>query len=116
MCAEVALQSTYQIADKAGAERWEYQPAIRIARLACCDGHRDKKIGRQLVETAIGIVLLSIVPNAGCRFLILDAKPTSIGFYRHMGFRLLDTPQNKASATPVMFMDLRDLIDAAEAA
>src|SRR5687768_15586134 len=34
MCAEVALQKSYNIEDKAGADKWEYQPAVRIARLA----------------------------------------------------------------------------------
>jgi hypothetical protein len=34
-----------------------------------------------------------------------------------MGFRLLDTPENLKKPTPLMFMDLRNLIDeVAEAA
>src|SRR3954467_8780657 len=32
MCAEVALEKTYEIADKVGADRYEYQPAVRISR------------------------------------------------------------------------------------
>lgn len=63
------------------------------------------------METAIGIVLLSIVPHAGCRFMILDAKPKSIPFYKKIGFRLLDTEENLEKPTPLMFLDLRNLID-----
>lgn len=116
MCAEVALEKTYEIADKVGADRYEYQPAVRISRLAMAEGYRGKNIGKQLVETAIGIVLVSIVPFAGCRFMILDAKSKSVPFYRKMGFRLLDTPENRQKSTPLMFMDLRNLIDGAVAA
>jgi GNAT superfamily N-acetyltransferase len=117
MCAEVALEKTYEIADKVGADRYDFQPAVRIARLAMMEQYRGQQIGRQLVETAIGVVLVSIVPNAGCRFMILDAKPKSVAFYRRMGFRLLDTPENLKKPTPLMFMDLRNLIDeVAEAA
>lgn len=111
MCAEVALEKTYQIADKDGADRYDYQPAVRISRLALQDDFQGRQIGRNLVETAIGIVLVSIVPNAGCRFIILDAKPKSIQFYRKIGFRLLDTQENLSKATPLMFLDLRNLID-----
>lgn len=113
MCAEVALEKTYDIPDKVGADRYEYHPAVRIARLAVETAHLGQKLGRQLVETAIGIVLLSVVPAVGCRFIILDAKPKSIDFYKHMGFRLLETEANLANVTPLMFMDLRNLIDAA---
>jgi GNAT superfamily N-acetyltransferase len=111
MCAEVALQETYQIEDKAGADRYEFQPAVRIARLARCPQHKGLNIGRSLVDTAIGIVLLSIAPSVGCRFMILDAKPKSIPFYESLGFRLLDTETNKAKRMPLMFLDLRSLLD-----
>jgi GNAT superfamily N-acetyltransferase len=116
MCAEVALEKAYEIADKVGADRYEYQPAVRISRLAMSSGFAGRQIGRQLVEMAIGVVLVAIVPNAGCRFMILDAKPQSIAFYKKMGFRLLDTAENLGKATPLMFMDLRNLIDEAMSA
>lgn len=111
MCAEVALEKTYDIADKVGADRYDYQPSVRISRLAVIPDQQGVQLGRKLVETAIGVVLVSIVPYAGCRFLILDAKAKSIPFYKKMGFRLLDTPENAAKQTPLMFLDLRNLID-----
>lgn len=115
MCAEVALEKTYNIPDKVGADRYDYQPAVRIARLAMCKEYKGKGIGPQLVETALGVILLSIVPHAGCRFVILDAKSKSIAFYKKLGFRLLDTEANKAAPTPLMFLDLRNLIDESNA-
>ena len=115
MCAEVALEKTYNIADKVGADRYDYQPAVRIARLAMCKEYIGKGIGPQLLETALGVILLSIVPHAGGRFVILDAKSKSIAFYKKLGFRLLDTEANKNAVTPLMFLDLRNLIDESNA-
>ena len=113
ICAEIKLEKSYQIEDKDGAERYDYQPAVRISRLAVEDGQRGRRIGQQLVEATIGIVLLSIVPTVGCRFLILDAKQKSVGFYKKRGFRLLETDENRKKATPLMFLDLRNHIDEA---
>jgi len=110
MCAEVALEQSYTIADKAGADGWDYHPAVRIARLAVADGNRTGGLGRMLVELALAIVLEAVEPNVGCRFVIVDAKPKSIGFYEKLGFRLLDTPANRTAATPLMFLDLRTLM------
>jgi predicted GNAT family N-acyltransferase len=109
MCAEVALAKTYQIPDKAGADHYDFQPAIRIARLAVADTERGNGYGRTLVELAIDIALYQIQPVAGCRFLILDAKKKSIIFYENLGFRLLDTAANRTAETPLMFMDLQNL-------
>jgi predicted N-acetyltransferase YhbS len=116
MCAEIKLEKTYEIADKVGADKYEFHPAVRIARLAVETGRDGAGLGRQLVETALGVILLSIVPNVGCRFVVLDAKPKSIGFYKHLGFRLLETEGNKEAPTPLMFMDLKNLIDQVQAA
>jgi predicted N-acetyltransferase YhbS len=109
MCAEVALAKTYQISDKIGADNYEFQPAVRIARLAIADSHQKNGLGAQLVELAIGITLDAIQPYAGCRFIILDAKRKSIRFYEKLGFRLLETDENKAKPAPLMFIDLQGL-------
>ena len=111
MCAEVKLEKSYNIDDKDGADKYEFQPAVRIARLAICGEHKRKGIGQQLVELALGIILEAIVPTAGCRFVILDAKSKSISFYQKTGFRLLDTEANRQKEMPLMFLDLRNLID-----
>ncbi len=111
MCAEVKLEQSYSIQDKQGADHYVYQPAIRIARLAVCDNYRRHalKVGTKLLYTAIGIAVESIQPLIGCRFIVLDAKKKSIGFYEQKGFIVLDTPVNRAAESPTMFMDLRSL-------
>lgn len=109
MCAEVALEEAYSIQDKVGADRYRFQPAVRIARLGVDQTCQRSGIGRLLVETAIGVVQTFIQPNVGCRFVVLDAKSKSVSFYESLGFRLLDTPRNRSEPTPVMFLDLQNL-------
>lgn len=106
MCAEIKLEDAYIIEDKHDAAQYDFQPAIRIARLAVADEHQGKGIGKDLIQIALGIALNDIVPKIGCRFLIVDAKQKSTRFYRGLGFRFLETDTNKTSATPLMFMDL----------
>ena len=109
MCAEIAFEQTYSIADKIGADRYEYQPAVRIARLAVDSGSQKQGLGERLVKFVIGIVLAAIQPAIGCRFLVLDAKRPSIAFYEKLGFRLLDTEANRAKDAPMMFLDLQGI-------
>lgn len=109
MCAEVQLQQTYSITGKIGADRYDTQPAVRIARLGVENDCQGEGIGRRLVALAIGITQTGIQPAVGCRFVILDAKQKSVPFYKHLGFRLLDTPANRESSTPIMFLDLQGL-------
>jgi predicted N-acetyltransferase YhbS len=109
MCAEVAFEQSYSITDKVGADRYEYQPAIRIARLAVDEATQKSGLGRVLVRFVIGIAQQSIQPLVGCRFVLLDAKTGSVTFYERMGFRLLDTDANRNKETPLMFLDLQEL-------
>lgn len=109
MCAEVALENCYMIEDKPNANKFEFQPAIRIARLAVSRENQKSGFGKQLVDLVIGMALTIVQPHAGCRFLILDAKRKSISFYEKLGFRLLETEGNKSAETPLMFMDLQSL-------
>jgi ribosomal protein S18 acetylase RimI-like enzyme len=109
MCAEIKLAQSYSIHDKPGADKFEYQPAVRIARLAVGNGWRrhELRFGPRLLSAAIGIILGNIQPHAGCRFIVLDAKKKSINFYERNGFRLLDTPTNREADSPLMFLDLK---------
>lgn len=115
MCAEIQLEKSYSITDKVGADKYDYQPAVRIARLAVCKEYKRKGAGKSLVEMALGLILVAIAPSVGCRFVILDAKSKSIPFYKKRGFRLLNTPENLQKETPLMFLDLKNLDSEAEA-
>ena len=86
-------------------------PAVKIARLAVDHRLKEKKlrIGSQLVDLAIGISKDQICPAVGCRFIVVDAKKRSVGFYERCGFTALDTDENKQRDEPVMFIDLHKL-------
>lgn len=83
-------------------------PAVKIARLAVDQRLKSKnrKIGSQLVDLAIGISKDQICPAIGCRFVVVDAKRKSVGFYAKCGFTALDTPTNRRRDEAVMFIDL----------
>ena len=65
-----------------------------------------------LVEFSLGVAQDNIAPFVGCRFVILDAKRDpnpeldSVPFYEKIGFRLIDSDENKKGETSIMFLDL----------
>ncbi|WP_164730599.1 GNAT family N-acetyltransferase [Pelagibacterium montanilacus] len=88
---------------------YKHYPAIKIARLAVDSELRGMELGRTLVRLAIGIAKDTICPAIGCRFVVVDAKRLSIGFYERCGFTAIDTQDNLARSEPVMFLDLHKL-------
>jgi len=86
---------------------YEYYPAVKIARLMVDNRYRGERgFGRTLVDFALGIARTEICPAVGCRFVVVDAKKESVGFYEKCGFTAVDTAANKALSEPVMFVDL----------
>lgn len=84
-------------------------PAVKIARLLIDSRYRNeeyKGLGQKLVEFAIGIVVTEICHHVGCRFLVVDSKKSSVGFYEKCGFTLIDTIENRKSEAPVLYLDL----------
>lgn len=83
-------------------------PAIKIARLLVDERYRGNghSIGRRLVNFAQGVAREDICPAVGCRFVVVDAKQESIGFYEKCGFTLIDTAENRQRPAPVMYLDL----------
>jgi GNAT superfamily N-acetyltransferase len=88
---------------------YKHYPAVKIARLAVDTGLRNQNVGRTLVDLAIGITKDSICPAIGCRFVVVDAKQKSVGFYEKCGFTAIDTDANLKRSEPVMFVDLHKL-------
>lgn len=84
-------------------------PAVKIARLAVDRRARGRNIGTDFVSLAIAITQEEVAPVVGCRFLMVDAKIDSVGFYGKAGFTLLDTPTNLARDEKVMFIDIHKL-------
>lgn len=105
VCGEVAAER--DIADLDGADfRYEHFPALKIARLAVHAKYRKFALGRTLVDFSVGRSQ-DIASIAGCRFVVVDAKKPSVGFYEKCGFRLINTDENKSRTEPVMFLDLK---------
>lgn len=86
--------------------RYNNYPAVKLARFAVDRRYAGKNVGRSLIDWCLGHIAISIMPNSGCRFLVLDAKQESVGFYERVGFSLLDTQENRECEHPVMFIDL----------
>lgn len=108
VCGQVETKE--QVGEQIGSEvsyTYDHCPAVKIARLAVDSRYSGKGLGRILVEFALGVTRDEIRPRIGCRFVIVDAKKTAVEFYEKLGFSLINTPDNKALSSPVMFIDLR---------
>jgi GNAT superfamily N-acetyltransferase len=103
VCGEVDANGAGQAAP---GFRYSHYPAIKIARLLIDARLRGQNWGAQLVDFAVGTAKDIICPAVGCRFVVVDAKKQSIGFYERCGFTLLDTDENRSRESPVMFLDL----------
>ena len=91
---------------KEGRIRVKYgeYPAIKIARLAVDKKCEHKGAGRFLLLVAIGKAL-KISDEVGCRFITVDSKQDSIGFYEKRGnFELAKKQKN--TRYPTMYLDI----------
>ncbi|WDR00892.1 GNAT family N-acetyltransferase [Devosia sp. J2-20] len=108
VCGQVETQ--VQVGDQIGSDvsyTYDHCPAVKIARLAVDTRFKGNGLGQYLVDFALGLTREEIMPRIGCRFVIVDAKQTAVKFYQDKcGFTLINTVENKALPSPVMFMDL----------
>ena len=88
---------------------YDHYPAVKIARLLVDKRYRGENrrgLGKTLVDFALGIARSEICPAVGCRFVVVEAKSQSVGFYEARGFTTIDTPTNRELPAPVMYLDL----------
>ncbi|MCD4799339.1 MAG: GNAT family N-acetyltransferase [Methanosarcinales archaeon] len=79
-------------------------PAIKIARLAVDKKYERRGVGRFLLLVAVGKAL-KISNEVGCRFITVDSKQDSIGFYeKRGGFELVQKHKNRTY--PTMYLDI----------
>lgn len=111
VCGEVVIEDLDAPLLAADGLEYNYRhyPAVKIARLAVDTRARGQNVGTNLVDLSLAIAREEISPSVGCRFLMVDAKRDSVGFYSKLGFTLLDTPTNRERDEPVMFIDLPKL-------
>ena len=91
---------------KEGRIRVPYKeyPAIKIARLAVDKKYERKGVGGFLLLAAVGKAL-KISDDVGCRFITVDSKQDSIGFYeKRGGFEL--AKKRKNNPYPTMYLDI----------
>lgn len=69
-------------------------PAFRLGRLAVSLQHRGRKIGQHLLFDAIDRATRA-AKDVGGVGMVVNAKPTAVGFYQQYGFELMaDHPHN----------------------
>ncbi len=69
-------------------------PAFRLGRLAVSLQHRGRQIGQHLLFDAIDRATRA-AKDVGGAGIVVNAKPTAVGFYRQYGFELMaDHPHN----------------------
>lgn len=106
ICAEITTERAGELAPPDVVYTYKSYPAVKIARLAVDQRFRGLDLGRQLVSFCLGIVKETICPNIGCRFVVVDSKKKSIGFYEKCGFTMIDTASNRDRPEPIMYIDL----------
>ncbi len=82
-------------------------PALKIGRLCVDNLFIGRGIGTQTTYFVMD-VLLTITDYAGCRFVVLDAKPEAVEFYKKLGFQILKQADKE---TVPMYYDMRAGID-----
>ncbi len=81
-------------------------PAIKIARLAIDQRVQNKGLGKALVNLCIAISKENIMPNIGCRFIVVDSKQRAVRFYQESGFKIMATEETQSLDTVIMYLDL----------
>jgi GNAT superfamily N-acetyltransferase len=89
-------------------------PALRLARLAVAEAARGRRIGSLLVQAVLDLALL-MRSQVGCWAVVVDAKPSAVGFYDSLGFERLVFMEGSSGTRPApipMFLPLTDVLEA----
>lgn len=92
-----------------GVDGYPYQkyPAIKIARLAVDKRYERQGIGRFLLLAAIGKVY-QVSKDIGCRYITLDSKRESMGFYERFGFKPIKKYLSRSY--PPMYLNMYPIV------
>ncbi|MBU4492226.1 MAG: GNAT family N-acetyltransferase [Euryarchaeota archaeon] len=80
--------------DKIDGYLYHKYPAVKIARFAVDQKLEKKGVGRYMLLAAIGKAI-SVSNDIGCRYITVDSKPESIGFYEKHGFKMVEKHRHK---------------------
>jgi len=100
----------HAVSESDGIDGYFYQkyPAIKIARLAVDVKFERKGVGRFILLTSIGKAI-KISDEIGCRYITVDSKPDSIGFYEKHGFKVVKKYRN--SNFPKMYLNIYPVVE-----
>ncbi len=106
LCTQVTAEQFSEPLAVEGGFKYKDYPAVKIGRLAVHKDLQGQGAGGALVDFAIGVSAEHIMPNAGCRFIVLDAKAQSIPFYQRKGFSEMGPVLDGGTDHTAMFVDL----------
>ena len=97
------------IHESEGVDGYQYTkyPAIKIGRIAVDKNNERMGVGRFLLLAAIG-KSISISKEIGCRYITVDSKRNSIGFYKKHNFKEIEGYGN--SDFPKMYLNMYPII------
>lgn len=107
VCSEIKNEDQTHLEDCKTANRYQSFPAIKLVRLAIHHKLQGQGYGREMMGWCVRHVVDNVMPHAGCRFLVADAKHNALPFYEKLGFTLMAT--TASSKHPVVFIDLNKL-------
>ena len=85
--------------------------ALKLARLATHESFAGRGVGSYMLH--IAIYLTQRVSNiAGCRYVTVDSKPESVGFYIKHGFKLVKGSSKKDY--PVLYLNMQPIVEELE--
>ncbi|VVB88012.1 Acetyltransferase (GNAT) domain protein [uncultured archaeon] len=84
-------------------------PAIKIARLAVDHSLERNGIGRFILLAAIGKAI-NVSNDIGCRYITVDSKPESMGFYEKHNFKVVE--KYRYSEFPKMYLNMYPIVAA----
>lgn len=108
-CTEIKFEDSISGHAESPVNGYSSKPAIKITRFAVDRRYQGIGVGKVLLSQCIGIILEDILPKIGCRFIVLDARPDRIDWYKGVGFELINTYDNLQREHPLMFIDLIEL-------
>lgn len=69
-------------------------PAVKLARLATDGRFEHMGIGTHMLFAAVGLAI-DVSEITGCRYITVDSKPESVGFYVKHGFKAVKTTSKR---------------------
>lgn len=100
--------STSLINDGDGVKgyRYDFYPALKIARMATHSAYEKRGIGKSMLLEVIATAI-NISQYAGCRIITVDAKEDAVGFYESFGFVIANNEKDEDDDTILLYKDIK---------